>query len=145
MPETYEISTEAGRFDLDLIHEFLCGSYWAQNIPRAVVEKSLEHSLCFGVFCGGRQVGFGRVITDFATFAYLADVFVVPEHRGRGLAKRLLRAVLGHPELQGLRRWLLATHDAHGLYSQFGFGPLAHPERYMTIHDPGVYATPNRG
>jgi len=142
MSGAYEISTGNSRLDVALIHDFLRHSYWARNIPRRVVEKSLEHSLCFGAFHDGRQVGFGRVITDFATFAYVADVFVVPEHRGRGVSKLLMRSILAHPELQGLRRIILATHDAHGLYRQFGFQPLAHPENMMSIHHPDVYAGP---
>lgn len=135
----YEFSTEREQMDIAFIHEFLRGSYWAKGIPRSVVEKSLKHSLCFGAFCDGRQVGFARVITDFATFAYLADVFVAPEHRGRGVSKRLMQAIVKHPELQGLRRLLLATRDAHGLYEHFGFKPLANPEYFMAIHDPDVY------
>jgi N-acetylglutamate synthase-like GNAT family acetyltransferase len=138
-PAQYEISTEAGRFDVALIHEFLRSSYWAKGIPRSVVERSIKNSLCFGAFCNGRQVGFARAISNFATFAYLADVFVVPEHRGRGVSKLLMRAILEHPYLEGLRRVMLATHDAHGLYAQFGFEPLSHPERFMTIHRPAVY------
>ena len=141
MPKSnqYEISTDKSRLNVELIFGFLHSSYWAQNIPRNVVEKCVRHSLCFGAFCDTRQIGFGRVITDFATFAYIADVFVVPEHRGRGVSKLLLRAILEHPELQGLRRILLATQDAHGLYAQFGFQPLANPDHYMTIHHPDVY------
>ena len=139
MTELYEISTEADRLDIDLIHQFLGSSYWAKNIPLRVVEESIKHSLCFGVYCAGNQVGFGRVISDYATFAYLADVFVVPHHRGRGLSKRLVRAMLDHPNLQGLRRILLATQDAHGLYAQFGFQPLTHPENVMTIANLNVY------
>jgi len=135
----YEISSDRSRLDIDLIYDFLRSCYWSPNIPRAVVEKSIQNSLCFGAFCNGRQLGFGRVITDFATFAYIADIFVVPEHRGRGVSKLLLRAMLEHPDLQGLRRILLATQDAHGLYTQFGFQPLAHAEHYMTIHRPDVY------
>src|SRR5688572_25989694 len=133
MPDEYEISTDAQRLDVGLIHEFLNSSYWARDIPREVVERSIEHSLCFGAFAAGRQVGFGRVVTDLATFGYIADVFVVPEHRGRGVAKLLVRAILEHPKLQGLRRLLLATKDAHGLYAQFGFQPLSNPEHLMTI------------
>jgi GNAT superfamily N-acetyltransferase len=125
--------------DVSMIHEFLRNSYWAKNIPRAVVARSIRNSICVGVFHKGKQVGFGRVITDRATFAYLADVFVLPEHRGRGAAKAMLRAVLAHRQLQGLRRWMLATLDAHGLYKKFGFTALSHAERYMTIHDPEVY------
>jgi GNAT superfamily N-acetyltransferase len=139
-PTEYEISTDPGRFDLDLVHEFLSSTYWARNIPRKVVEKSIQHSLCFGAFCGGRQVGFGRVITDRATFAYIADVFVVPEHRRRGVSKLILRAMLDHPDVQGLRRILLATQDAHGLYARFGFVPLENPEHYLTIHRPNPYS-----
>ena len=131
----YEISTDTNRLDIGLIHDFLRTSYWAQNVARGVVERSIQHSLCFGVFCEGRQVGFARVISDRATFAYIADVFVVPEHRRRGVSKMILRAILDHPELQGLRRFLLATQDAHGLYAQFGFQPLDHPERFMTLRN----------
>jgi GNAT superfamily N-acetyltransferase len=138
-PDSYEISTDPGRLDLNLIHDFLGSSYWAQGIPRAVVERSIRHSLCFGAYLAKRQVGFARVVTDFATMAYIADVFVVPEHRRRGISKLLMRAILAHPKLQGLRRILLATRDAHGLYAQFGFEPLAHPENYMTIHRPDIY------
>jgi len=135
----YQISTDARRFNLALIHEFLRSSYWAQDIPRNVVERAIGNSLCFGAFIQEQQVGFARVITDRATFAYLADVFVVPEHRGRGVAKLLLRTILAHPDLQGLRRMLLATKDAHGLYAQFGFEPLSNPKEYMTIHRPDIY------
>ena len=144
-PGQYEISTERSRLDLALIHDYLGSSYWAQGIPRAVVERSIQHSLCFGAYLDGRQTGFARVVTDFATFAYVADVFVVPEHRGRGISKLLLRAILEHPELQGLRRFLLATQDAHGLYEQFGFQPLAHPEYFMTVHKPDVYRGETNG
>jgi GNAT superfamily N-acetyltransferase len=142
-PGHYEISTDRNRLDVALIHEFLRSSYWAQGIPRAVVERSIQHSLCFGAFLDERQVGFARVITDFAAIAYVADVFVVPEHRGRGISKLLMRAILEHPELQGLRRFLLATQDAHGLYAQFGFQPLTHPEYFMTVHKPDIYRDGN--
>jgi GNAT superfamily N-acetyltransferase len=146
MPKSnpYEISSDRSRLDIDLIYDILRATDWAKDIPRAVVERSIQNSLCFGAFCHGRQVGFGRVITDFATFAYIADIFVVPEHRGRGVAKLLVRAMLEHPDLQGLRRILLATQDAHGLYAQFGFQPLAHAEHYMTIHRPDVYGSKPR-
>lgn len=140
----YQISTETDQFDLELIHRFLAASYWARGMPRATFERCLRYSLCFGAFCGGQQVGFARAITDRATFAYVADVFVVPEHRGRGVAKRLIQAMRAHPDLQGLRRWLLATRDAHGLYLSFGFTPLANPEDYLTIHDPKVYERARR-
>jgi len=135
----YEISTDRNRLDVGLIHDFLCSSYWAKDIPLSVVETSIQNSLCFGAFCDGKQIGFARVITDFATFAYLADVFVVPAHRARGVSKMLVRAVVAHPQLQGLRRILLATRDAHGLYKKFGFEPLSHPEYFMSIHKVGVY------
>jgi GNAT superfamily N-acetyltransferase len=135
----YQISTDSCRFDLALIHDSLRSSYWAQGIPRDVVKRAVENSLCFGAFIQERQVGFARVITDRATFAYLADVFVVPEHRGRGVAKLLLRTILAHPDLQGLRRMLLATKDAHALYAQFGFEPLSNPKEYLTIHRPNIY------
>jgi len=139
MPEKYEISTDCARFDVDLIHDFLRSSYWARNIPREIVEKCIRNSLCFGAFADGRQVGFARAITDRATFAYLADVFIIPEYRGRGISKLLLRAIFDYPDLQGLRRILLATRDAHGLYAKFGFQPLTQVEYYMTIHNPDVY------
>jgi GNAT superfamily N-acetyltransferase len=138
----YEISTDRNRLDVALIHDFLGSTYWAAGIPRAVVEKSNQNSLCFGAFLGEEQVAFARVVTDSATMAYLADVFVVPGHRGRGIAKKLVRAILAHAELQGVRRFLLATKDAHGLYAQFGFRPLAQPEHFMTVHKPGVYRNP---
>jgi GNAT superfamily N-acetyltransferase len=139
----YEISTDRDKLDIALIHRFLSSSYWAQDIPRALVEKSIAHSLCFGAFFGEAQVGFAKVVTDFSTMAYLGDVFVLTEHRGRGVAKMLIRAVLEHPELQGLRRIILATKDAHGLYAPFGFRPLSHPENFMSIHNPDVYRTRN--
>jgi GNAT superfamily N-acetyltransferase len=136
----YAISTDPARLDVDVIHAFLSRSYWAQGIPRERVERSLRGSLCFGLYHGSQQVGFARVISDCATFGYLADVFVLEAHRGRGLSKWLLECVLAHPELQGFRRFLLATLDAHGLYERYGFRPLAQPERYMEIVRPEVYA-----
>jgi GNAT superfamily N-acetyltransferase len=136
-----EIDTDKSRLDIPLIHGFLTHSYWAKGIPIDVVRQSIDGSLCFGVYEDGRQVGFARVISDQATFAYLADVFVLESHRGRGLSKRLMEAIVAHPQLQRLRRWLLATRDAHGLYEQFGFRPLAVPDRFMELHDPEVYET----
>lgn len=136
-----EISTDRNCLDRELIHRFLSTSYWAANIPRALVDKSIDHSMCFAAYLGGKQVAFARVITDHATFAYLADVFVLPEHRGRNISKRMMAAILAHPDLQGLRRWVLATHDAHGLYAQFGFQPLADPSKIMTIHHTDMYRT----
>ncbi len=135
----YEITTDPARFDVQAIHAFLSSSYWSPGVPRAVVERAIENSLCFGVLLGNAQVGFGRVITDRATLAYLADVYVLEEHRGKGLSKRLLDAVVSHPELHGLRRMLLATRDAHTLYAKYGFTPLAAPERMMEVHRPNVY------
>ena len=125
---------------MDVIHEFLTNCYWAKAIPREVVARSIEHSLCFGIYHGsGGQVGFARVVSDFATIAYLGDVFVLESHRGRGLGKWMMECVVRHPALQGLRRWILLTRDAHGLYSQFGFTPLESAERYMELHRPDVY------
>jgi len=136
LPAGFEISTDRARLDVALVHEFLRTSYWAEGRQRTVVERSIEHSLCFGVYQGGRQVAFARVVSDRAVFAYLMDVFVVPEFRGRGISKALMRAVLDHPELQNLRLFLLRTSDAHGLYEQFGFRPVANPESLMAIQNP---------
>jgi GNAT superfamily N-acetyltransferase len=132
----YEITADRTRFDVAAIHAFLSRAYWSPGVTRAVIERAMAHSLCFGVFHQGHQVGFARVITDRATFAYLADVYILEGHRGLGLARRLLQVILAHPDLQGLRRMLLATRDAHGLYAQFGFRPLAAPERLMEVHKP---------
>lgn len=132
MNDNYTINTDKTRLNVDLIHQFLSQeSYWAKNIPRALVERSIDHSLCFGVYTGDEQVGFARIITDYTTFAYLADVFILPAHRGRGLSKRLVQVITEHPDLQGLRRWVLITQDAHTLYEQFDFTALEHPERHM--------------
>jgi len=134
------ISDDPALLNRALIHEFLSErSYWAKGIPRAVVERSIEHSLCFGLYQAGRQAGFARVATDRATFAWLADVFIVEAERGKGLGKLLVGAVLGHPQLQGLRRFLLGTLDAHGLYTQLGFAPIKQVERFMEIHEPNPY------
>lgn len=125
--------------DIETIHHFLRESYWAKGIPRAIVEKSINYSFCFGLYHNSNQIGFGRVVSDQATFAYIADVFVVPAYRGRGLGKWLVSCLLIHPELQGLRRWLLATLDAHGLYEQNGFVALRRPDVFMEINDPNIY------
>ena len=135
----YEISCDKSRLDIDAIHAFLRHSYWSAGIPRHVVEAAVENSLCFGVYHGADQVGFGRIVTDKATFAYLSDVYVLEPHRGRGLGKKLIAFMMAREELQGLRRFMLATSDAHGLYSQFGFRPLATPERLMEILVPDAY------
>jgi len=138
----FRISSERARLDLDLIHDFLTNCYWAKGISREVVTRSIENSLCFGIYeNSGAQVGFARVVSDFATFAYLGDVFVLESHRGRGLSKWLMECVVEHPALQNLRRWILLTSDAHGLYSQFGLTPVKAPERYMELHWPNVYET----
>ena len=136
MEPQFEISTDRQRLDIALVHEILEQSYWAEGRRRSVVERSIENSLCFGVYLAGRQVAFARVVSDRAVFAYLMDVFVVPEFRGRGISKLLMRAILDHPELQNLRLFLLGTRDAHGLYEQFGFRPLGFPERWMAILNP---------
>jgi GNAT superfamily N-acetyltransferase len=138
-PTSYEISLETARIDVEAAHAFLSGSYWAAGMPLALLRKAIANSICAAAFCADSQVGFARVVTDRATFAYLADVYVLEAHRGRGLSRRLVAALLGHPELQGLRRLMLVTRDAHGLYRKFGFTPLAHPERLMELHRPGVY------
>ena len=135
----YTISTDPDRLDRKVIHEFLASSYWARGIPRSVVDRSIDNSLTFGVYEGTTLVGFARAITDRATFAYLSDVFILDAHRGRGLGKWLMDVIRSHPDLQDLRRWTLATRDAHGLYRQFGFTPLAHPDRFMEALDADVY------
>ena len=134
----YEISTDDSRLDRTLIHRFLRDdSYWARGIPREIMDRAIDHSLCFGLYDGdGRQVGFARAVTDRAAIAYLADVFVLAQHRGRGLGKWLIETVLAHPDLQGLRRFFLGTADAHALYERFGFRPLAEPGRMMEIAVP---------
>jgi len=144
--DIYEISADAARLDLGAVHAYLTRSYWSPGIPRDVVERAAANSLCFGLYhrAGGddggeQQVGFARVVTDRATFAYLCDVYVLETHRGHGLSKRLMQAIGAHPDLQALRRFMLGTKDAHGLYSQFGFTPLANPSRMMEILKPDVY------
>jgi len=136
MEPEFEISTDRARLDIALVHEVLRTSYWAEGRRRSVVERSIDNSLCFGVYCGGRQIAFARVVSDRAVFAYLMDVFVVPEFRGRGISKALMRVILDHPDLQNLRLFLLGTRDAHGLYEKFGFQRLAEPERMMAIQNP---------
>ena len=133
------VTTDRSRLDVDTIHGFLSNAYWAHGIPRDVLVRAIEHSLCFGAFDGDRQVGFARVISDRATYAYVSDVFVLESHRGRGVGKSLMTAIMSHPELQGLRRWTLFTRDAHGLYRQYGFGEGRHPERLMEVFDDRPY------
>ena len=135
----YSISMEKEKMDIDLIHSFLNRTYWAEGISKEIIRRSIEGSMCFGVFENDKQVGFARMITDKATFAYLADVFIIEEYRGRGLSKWLMKVIMSHPDLQGLRRMIHATKDAHGLYKQFGFTPLINVDRWMQILDPDVY------
>ncbi|HWG78647.1 MAG TPA: GNAT family N-acetyltransferase [Stellaceae bacterium] len=135
----YEIDADKARLDRGLIHEFLARSHWAKDLPRAVLERAIEHSLAVGLYRDGRQVGFARVVTDYATFAYLADVFVVAGERGQGLGRWLIESILAHPELQGLRRWLLGTRNAHGLYRRCGFSEPAPPFAFLERHDPQIY------
>ncbi|WP_172203355.1 GNAT family N-acetyltransferase [Niveibacterium sp. COAC-50] len=136
------ISTVVAEFDLDAVYRFLSQeAYWSKGLPRAVFDRAVANSLCFGGFLGEAQIAFGRMITDRATFAYLADVFVLPPHRGQGYSKQLMDAVVAHPDLQGLRRIVLVTGDAHGLYARYGFTALAAPDRYMERHQPGIYTS----
>jgi GNAT superfamily N-acetyltransferase len=137
--DTFSVTCDPAKLDRDLIERSLASSYWAMGIPAATIARSIDGSLCFALLDGDRQIGFARVMSDRATFAYLADVFVVPEYRGQGLGKWLVECILSHPDLQGLRRWMLATRDAHGLYERFGFTPLKRPETFMEKHDPDVY------
>ena len=137
--ETFAISDDAARLDRDVIQRFLASSYWAKGIPREVVDRSIEGSLCFGVYDGDAQVGFARVISDLATYAYVADVFVLESHRGRGLALWLMETIRAHPRLQGIRRWNLVTRDAHALYRRVGFRDVENPSRWMEIVDREIY------
>jgi GNAT superfamily N-acetyltransferase len=135
----YRISKSSKDVDLDVVHGFLSNSYWAAGIPREVVARSIANSLCFSLLSGNRQVGFARVVTDQATFAYLADVFIIAEESGKGLGKWLIDEIVRDSRLQGLRRFMLATRDAHELYRKFGFSEMENPDRWMVIHDPDVY------
>jgi GNAT superfamily N-acetyltransferase len=136
---SFTLSFDPEALDLDVIHGFLTESYWSPGIPRDTVARAVAGSLCVGAYDAGRQVGFARLVTDRATFAWLADVFVLPEARGQGIARAMVQALMDHPEMQGLRRWLLATLDAHGVYAALGWTPLAHGERFLERHDPDVY------
>jgi GNAT superfamily N-acetyltransferase len=137
----YEISTDAARLDFAAIHAYLTRSYWSPGISRALVERAAAHSLCFGLYRADEQVGYARIVTDRTTFAYLCDVYVLEAHRGQGLSKWLMQTIQAHPDLQHLRRFMLATRDAHGLYAAFQFTPLAHPERLMEIVAPQAHLT----
>ena len=142
--DEYSISTDRSRLDIGLIHDYLSNtSYWAAGRSLEVVQRSIENSLPFGLYKGSEQVGFARVVTDYATFAWIADVFVLPEHRGRGLSKRMMEVMLSDPRLQGFRRWVLSTKDAHGLYERFGFIKLHRPDRWMERPDPNMKESPD--
>ena len=132
----FTISTDKNKIDIDYVHEFLSNSYWSPGVPMETVKRAMQNSLCFGVYDNGRQVGYARMITDTATFAYLADVFIDENYRGKGLGKWLVKVILAHPDMQGLRRIILATRDAHSLYAQFGFIPFTTPERWMAFSPP---------
>lgn len=134
------VTTDPARVDFETVYAFLVQAYWCQGIPRETVRRSIENAIPFSLFVGGRAAGFARVVSDRATVAYLGDVFVLPEFRGRGLSTWMMECVVAHPELQGLRRWILLTRDAHGLYTKIGFTPLAAPVRWMERWDPDVYA-----
>ena len=136
----YEVSTDRQRLDVAAIHAFLTQSYWSPNVPRETVETAIRNSMVVGAYSGALQVGFARAITDCATFAYFADVYVLEAHRGHGIALRMMTALRALPELQGLRRMLLATRDAHELYTKIGFRPLAAPHSFMERHNPNAYA-----
>ena len=139
----YEISSDKKRLDLAMIHDFLANqSYWAKGIPFEVMKRSIENALCFGVYHQGKQVGFARVVTDYATFAYIGDVFIIEPYRGKGMGKRLIKTIIDHPELKGLRLWFLGTRDAHELYRKYGFKKVTETsavERFMAILNPDAY------
>lgn len=136
----YQLSSSQQDMDIDVIHSFISSSYWAEGIPRETMQIAIDNSLCFGVFTeDNTQVAFARMITDCATFAYLSDVFVLDNHRGKGISKWLMHAIISHPKLQRIRRMVLATSDAHGLYEQFGFKALGSPASFMEIHQSNVY------
>ncbi len=139
MIKGYSISSDQSKMDLNAIHTYLSKSYWAEGVPRETLAKALQNSLCFGVFCADQQIGFARLITDKATFAYLADVYILEQHRGKGLSKWLMQEIIRHPQNQGLRRIVLATKDAHSLYAQYDFKALTHPDKFMELWKPDVY------
>jgi len=139
--DNFVISTDRSKLDIEMIHNYLANeSYWSKGIPLDLVKKAIENSECFGVYDNGKQVGFARAVTDFSTFGYLADVFILSEYRGRGLSKWLMECITMHPELRGFRRWILITRDAHKLYERFGYTPVKKPQNYMENHDPDVYS-----
>ncbi len=134
------ISTDKSKLDIDAIHSFLSTkAYWSMNIPKQRVQTAIEHSLCFGIYKDAKQLGFARVISDFSTVAYLGDVYILEQYRGIGLSKWLVKTIMEHPDLQGLRRWILLTRDAHELYRRFGWKDIADPSRWMELHNKNVY------
>lgn len=136
----FVISTDKSKLNISMIHQFLStGAYWSEGISIEKVQSAIDHSLTFGVYRNEEQVGYARVVTDYTAIAYLGDVFILPEYRGKGLSKLLMEAIQSHPRLQGLRRWILLTKDAHGLYEQFGWKPIADPSKWMEIHVPNIY------
>jgi GNAT superfamily N-acetyltransferase len=138
----FQLSTDPTKLDLKVVHHFLStDSYWSKGIPYETVQQASEHSLCFGVYHHHDQVGYARVISDYTSIAYLADVFILPDYRGQGLAKWLTQSIRAHPNLQGLRRWILLTRDAHSLYEQSGWSHIAQPELWMEIHQKDIYRT----
>jgi len=140
--EQYSISTDKAKLDIESIHSFLSTkAYWSLNIPRTTLQTAIDNSLCFGVYNDNEQIGFARVISDFATIAYLGDVYVLENFRGRGISKWLMETIMGHPSLQGLRRWILLTGDAHELYRKFGWTNIADETKWMELHNKNVYST----
>lgn len=139
--DEFLISTDKSKLDIDFIHNYLSKeSYWAKNIPLETLKRSIQNSLCYGVYLDNKQVGYAKVVTDFATIAYIGDVFITPSYRGKGISKWLMEVIVAHPEMQNLRRWVLATADAHKLYEKTGFIPLVKPERWMEKHRPDAYS-----
>lgn len=138
--QPYKVSTDAAHLDVKAIHAFLTSTYWSPGIPLHIVERAIANSVCVGAYINGKQVAFARMVTDKSTFAYLADVYVLEAHRGNGLSTEMIKALLQLPELQGLRRMMLATRDAHGLYERFGFKALATSSVFMELHNPNAYA-----
>ncbi|MBC7934334.1 MAG: GNAT family N-acetyltransferase [Rhizobacter sp.] len=138
----YAISTDKTKLKINDLHQFLSTkAYWCLNIPKTTLQNAIDHSLCFGVYDGEEQIGFARVISDFSTIAYLGDVYVLEHYRGRGISKWLMETIMSHPDLQGLRRWILLTGDAHELYRKFGWTDIADPAKWMELHDKNVYST----
>lgn len=136
----FTISTDKSKLDLTVIHDYLANqSYWSKNIPKERIRKSIANALCFGIYYKDTQIGYAKVVSDFSTMAYLGDVFVLEDYRGQGLSKWLMETIMSHPELTGLRRWILLTSDAHELYKKFGWQPIASPEKWMEIHRPDIF------